>query len=59
MNSERISNSLVEKFEDINFLKRLHRLLNGYFENDMYKKMSFIEYILYIDLTQKFPDDKE
>ena len=59
MNSKKISDPLIEKFEDINFLKRLHRLLNGYFENDMYKKMSFIEYILYIDLTQKFPDDKE
>lgn len=59
MNSKRLSDPLVEKFEDINFLKRLHRLLNGYFENDMYKKMSFIEYILYIDLTQKFPDDKK
>ena len=59
MNSEKLSDPLIEKFEDINFLKRLQRLLNGYFENDMYKKMSFIEYILYMDLTQKFSDDKE
>ena len=59
MNNKKTSTSLIEKFDDINFLKRLQRLLNGYFENNMDKKMSFIEYILYMDLTQKFPDNKE
>lgn len=44
---------IVEKFEDVNFLKNLSKIINSYFENKFDEKMKFLDYL---ELVIKFSD---
>ena len=36
---------IAERFEDVNFLKNLSKIINSYFENKFDEKMRFLEYL--------------
>ena len=44
---------IVEKFEDVDFLKNLSKIINSYFENNFDEKMKFLDYL---ELVIKFSD---
>ena len=44
---------IAERFEDVNFLKNLSKIINSYFENKFDEKMKFLDYL---ELVIKFSD---